>query len=111
MLDYLKAQGLTTDELGCLKYPAGLDIQARRGDEIALSIMAEIVQQRRNAEALNLEALLEGVDLTEQPVEAIDPVCGMSVETEGAEHQAEYNGQLFYFCCGGCNHDVLSCSN
>lgn len=102
VLDYLQAQGLSEDELGRLKYPAGLDIQARRGDEIALSIMAEIVQQRRNAEALNLEALLDGVDLTEQPVEAIDPVCGMSVEIEGTEHRAEYNGQTFYFCCGGC---------
>src|SRR5690606_21626234 len=52
--DYLLAQGLTETELLPLKGPAGLDIQARRGDEIALSIMAEIVQHRRNAEQLDL---------------------------------------------------------
>ena len=102
VLEYLRTQGLTEDELNRLKYPAGLDIQARRGDEIALSIMAEIVQRRRNAEALNLEALLEEVNPVEETTEAIDPVCGMTVQTEGAEHIAEYYGQNFYFCCGDC---------
>ena len=57
--DYLLDQGLTNTDLLPLKAPAGLDIQARRGDEIALSIMAEIVQRRRNAEEINL-ALFRG---------------------------------------------------
>lgn len=52
--DYLRGQGLTENDLLPLKAPAGLDIQAQRGDEIALSIMAEIVQKRRNAEMINL---------------------------------------------------------
>ena len=52
--DYLLEQGLSETDLLPLKAPAGLDIQARRGDEIALSIMAEIVQRRRNAEEINL---------------------------------------------------------
>jgi xanthine dehydrogenase accessory factor len=57
--DYLLEQGLSETDLLPLKAPAGLDIQARRGDEIALSIMAEIVQRRRNAEEINL-ALFRG---------------------------------------------------
>lgn len=57
--DYLRMQGITETELLPLKAPAGLDIQARRGDEIALSIMAEIVQRRRSAELLDL-ALFKG---------------------------------------------------
>jgi xanthine dehydrogenase accessory factor len=57
--DYLRMQGITETELLSLKAPAGLDIQARRGDEIALSIMAEIVQRRRSAELLDL-ALFKG---------------------------------------------------
>jgi xanthine dehydrogenase accessory factor len=52
--DYLLEQGLSETDLLPLKAPAGLDIQARRGDEIALSIMAEIVQRRRNAEEIDL---------------------------------------------------------
>ncbi|MCB0195949.1 MAG: XdhC family protein, partial [Anaerolineae bacterium] len=61
VIDYLKGQGLSTEELAKLKYPAGLDIHARRGDEIALSIMAEIVQKRRTAEPLAIEALLADI--------------------------------------------------
>lgn len=102
VLEYLRAQGLTDDELSRLKYPAGLDISARRGDEIALSIMAEIVQKRRSAELFDVEALLASLNLSAEPTEAIDPVCGMSVEIAGAEYTAQYNGRTFYFCCQGC---------
>jgi xanthine dehydrogenase accessory factor len=98
VLEYLRGQGLTEAELARLKYPAGLDIQALRGDEIALSIMAEIVQRRRNADPIEVQALLP----EPEPVEAVDPVCGMTVLTAEAEHRAEYNGQMFYFCCAGC---------
>jgi YHS domain-containing protein len=34
-------------------------------------------------------------------VEAIDVVCGMTVDTETAV-SAEYEGQTYYFCCNGC---------
>jgi xanthine dehydrogenase accessory factor len=98
VLEYLRGQGLTEAELARLKYPAGLDIQALRGDEIALSIMAEIVQRRRNAEPIELQALPPAAE----SAEAIDPVCGMTVLTAAAEHRTEYNGQMFYFCCAGC---------
>ncbi len=98
VLEYLQAQGLTEAELSRLKYPAGLDIQAMQGDEIALSIMAEIVQKRRNARPIDLEALLAGPE----PVEAIDPVCGMAVEIATAEHRLEYAGQAYTFCAAGC---------
>jgi xanthine dehydrogenase accessory factor len=53
--DYLHAQGFSDEALGVLKAPAGLDIHARRGDEIALSIMAEIVQKRRSHEGIEIE--------------------------------------------------------
>jgi Cu+-exporting ATPase len=33
---------------------------------------------------------------------AIDPVCGMSVETEGAKLTLEYEGTTYYFCGKGC---------
>jgi xanthine dehydrogenase accessory factor len=102
VLDYLKGQGVSEEALARLKYPAGLDIQARRGDEIALSIMAEIVQWRRTAEPLELERLLEGVDLPVEPDEAIDPVCGMTVTISQAHYVAEYGGQAYYFCGAGC---------
>jgi len=33
---------------------------------------------------------------------AIDPVCGMEVETEGAPLTYEYEGTIYYFCAKGC---------
>ena len=36
---------------------------------------------------------------------AIDPVCGMEVETEGAELVVEHDGTTYYFCGRGCKLD------
>jgi xanthine dehydrogenase accessory factor len=102
MLDFLRGQGLSETVLGRLKYPAGLDIQAHRGDEIALSIMAEIVQKRRTAELLDVEALFE---FDAEPIRlatAIDPVCGMTVEIANARYRSEHAGEVYYFCAAGC---------
>jgi xanthine dehydrogenase accessory factor len=98
VLEYLEAQGLSESELSNLKYPAGLNIQATQGDEIALSIMAEIVQKRRNAGIIDVAALMP----IATPATAIDPVCGMSVEIEGAKYTYSVEGQMYYFCCPAC---------
>jgi xanthine dehydrogenase accessory factor len=116
--EYLKLRGFSQTDMLALKAPAGLDIQARRGDEIALSIMAEIVQRRRNAEELDLALLHEslvsssaasGAEVAEvetadsgQSAVAIDPICGMEVTIEGARYTHEYEGKTYYFCCAGC---------
>ena len=34
--------------------------------------------------------------------QAKDPVCGMSVTIEGAQHKTEHQGTTYYFCCNGC---------
>jgi len=109
VLEYLHVQGLDDTQLHALKAPAGLDIQAQRPDEIALSILAEIVQHRRNRD--------DHYDLNEFAHEhehehhhehhhdediAIDPVCGMEVEIATAKYTHEHDGQTYYFCAVGC---------
>ncbi|RMD98452.1 MAG: XdhC family protein, partial [Calditrichaeota bacterium] len=47
VLAYLREKGLSEDQLARIKYPAGLDIGAETPEEIALRILAEIVQIRR----------------------------------------------------------------
>jgi xanthine dehydrogenase accessory factor len=42
----LRARGLTSSELACLRSPIGLDIGARTPEETAVSIAAEIIQMR-----------------------------------------------------------------
>jgi Cu+-exporting ATPase len=33
---------------------------------------------------------------------AVDPICGMQVDTAAARHTSSYQGRTYYFCCGGC---------
>ena len=36
---------------------------------------------------------------------ATDPVCGMEVQTEGAQLTSEFEGTTYYFCSRGCKLD------
>jgi YHS domain-containing protein len=63
-------------------------------EEIAVSILAQIVQLSRS------QAIKQ-----EKPAkhhEAKDPVCGMTVNVGAAKHKSEHDGKAFYFCCAGC---------
>jgi YHS domain-containing protein len=33
---------------------------------------------------------------------AKDPVCGMDVNEQTAQHKTEYQGKTYYFCAPGC---------
>lgn len=112
--EYLTGRGVTETELLPLKAPAGLDIQARRGDEIALSIMAEIVQRRRNGEEMNLALFQREETAVALPMAghhvheegggetAVDPICGMEVAIAAARYTHDHDGVTYYFCCAGC---------
>ena len=95
-VDELRADGVSEEVLGRLKAPAGLDIGAATGAEIALSILAEIVQRRRARRALTPTLSGSAGEL------AIDPICGMQVDPATARWTAERDGQTFYFCAFGC---------
>src|SRR5713226_1258359 len=109
--EYLRTSGLMESQIECLKAPAGLDIGAVTPQEIAASILAELVEVRRRGPLVNQEQTrfaseehLEGKDaiLEHEPETAIDPVCGMIVEIATARHRAKLDGQDFYFCCPAC---------
>ncbi len=101
VIQYLRDSGIPEDRLTRLKYPAGLDIGAVTPEEIAVSILAEIVQVGRQFPITNYQLPMT----TSAPVEVLeakDPVCGMMVEIAGARYTAEHGGQIYYFCCAGC---------
>jgi xanthine dehydrogenase accessory factor len=99
LLAELRADGVPEDVLTRLKAPAGLDIGAATGPEIALSILAEIVQRRRSRTDL---------PEVEQQEMAVDPVCGMQVDPATARWTADRDGQTFYFCAPSCRKAFLS---
>ena len=107
ILQYLNEANLTKEQIARLKYPAGLDFGAVTPEEIALSILAEIIQRRRQPEvSSSLVSTPPTSDLqlpiTQLLTEAIDPVCGMMVEIATAHFISEYNGKTYYFCAAGC---------
>jgi xanthine dehydrogenase accessory factor len=106
ILQYLNEASLTQEQIARLKYPAGLDFGAVTPEEIALSILAEIIQRLRQssnvAENKSSNINLQ-LPMTQNLVlEAIDPVCGMTVEIGTAHFISEYNGKTYYFCAAGC---------
>jgi xanthine dehydrogenase accessory factor len=96
----LLARGASAQALDRIKSPAGLDIGARTPEEIAVSILAEIVQVRRS------KALSPA--LPSRSPEHRDPVCGMTVEATPSALRAEVGGVAYYFCCGGCRERFLA---
>jgi xanthine dehydrogenase accessory factor len=92
VLDELRARGtLSEEDVARVRTPAGLDIGAQTAEEIALSILAEIVAVRRETHTLPGSA---GT--------AIDPVCGMEVVAAEPSPHVERDGRTVWFCSEGC---------
>jgi xanthine dehydrogenase accessory factor len=99
IVDRLREAGVSVERLARLKAPAGLDIGAESPNEIAVSILAEIIQHRRTAKpSVAPEAPAHDADTKT----AIDPICGMTVDVATAEHRSETAARIVYFCCRHC---------
>jgi xanthine dehydrogenase accessory factor len=101
VLEFLKTRGVSQERISRVRAPAGLNIGATSPEEIAVSILAEIVQIRASAaKSAARPAATPALSVIEN--DAKDPICGMTVEKSKAKHKAEFQGKTFYFCCAGC---------
>jgi xanthine dehydrogenase accessory factor len=100
MREALLARGVSLEALDQVRNPAGLDLGASLPEEVALSILAEIVQIRRAAVAKPAPV--------EVPLTAKDPVCGMTVEVKTARHRATHDGHEYFFCNPRCREKFLA---
>ena len=98
VIDYLRGNGVCPKALERVKYPAGVDIGAETPEEIALSILTEIVQRMRaNPAGISLTPAAETAD-----AESIDPICNMTVKVAASRYVSNYNGADVHFCSPGC---------
>lgn len=113
--DWLRDEAaIPEDRVAALRAPCGLDLGAETPEEIAISILGELVQVRRGRAAFVARpgpATVvggSGVAAAHEPVPVVDdivlldPVCGMTVDRAHARHLAEHDGVVYAFCSMGC---------
>ena len=100
ILESLERRGLPPERRSRLKAPAGLDIGAVTPEEIAVSILAEIIQHRRSDKTRGVEAEAQSTPAVR--IESKDPICGMTVDNVSAKFRSEFSGRTVYFCCRHC---------
>jgi xanthine dehydrogenase accessory factor len=92
LFEYARTTGATDEDIATFKCPAGIDLGGETLAEIALSVVAELVRVRRAG--VKEEVSTKNV--------AVDPICGMTVDTENAKYTSVANDETIYFCCLRC---------
>jgi xanthine dehydrogenase accessory factor len=102
VFEFLRGKGITQSRLDQVHAPAGLNIAATSPEEIAVSILAEIIKvwhsQPTTAAVVNKSSQV----LPVLDSEGKDPICGMMVDTTKAKYKSQHEGKWVYFCCAGC---------
>jgi xanthine dehydrogenase accessory factor len=95
VLGALGDRGVAAEALARVRSPAGRDLGPSTQEEIAVAVLAELVDWRHGRAAGPATAPAPA------PAEAVDPVCGMTVAVAGAP-TAVRDGVTWYFCSTGC---------
>jgi xanthine dehydrogenase accessory factor len=116
VLGYLAERGVPQDQLDRVHAPAGLDLGRTTHEEMAVAILAELVQLRASGALPSVPAPRRETRgepergartalLLAEPAgeETVDPVCGMTVTAGAAALPFEHGGTTYYFCCAGCH--------
>tara|TARA_R110001592_G_scaffold85144_2_gene251440 strand:- start:319 stop:1320 length:1002 start_codon:yes stop_codon:yes gene_type:complete len=107
---YLTNAGVSDARISELRSPVGLDINAKLASEVAISILAEVIDDFRKEKTNNSsccggsESTKTEADVTDKFNEEyyINPVCNVPVSKKNPKHIVEYAGEKVYFCCDGC---------
>jgi xanthine dehydrogenase accessory factor len=94
-LALLRERGVDDHQLARVVAPAGLDLGPVANAEIAVAILAELVARRA---AGGLTGATEALPVAE----AVDPVCGMTVDPMTAKYHSTFEGRDTWFCAPGC---------
>jgi xanthine dehydrogenase accessory factor len=96
-------KGIGMEQLKEIRTPAGLDIGAKLPEEVAISILAEIIKEFRAKQA-GQETLKADNTLSALPNDDyyLNPVCKIPVQKSTAKYVLVYDNEKVYFCCDGC---------
>jgi xanthine dehydrogenase accessory factor len=107
VLGYLADRGVPQDQLDRVHAPAGLDLGRTSHEEMAVAILAELVQLRAAGALVDIPPPRAESGRGPRPglklAEAVDPVCGMTVPADASALPLEHDGTTYYFCCAGCH--------
>jgi len=95
----LRSDGISFDQLKKIKSPAGLDIHAKLPEEVAVSILAEIIKDIRTPSKEKGASENPSLDSKEY---YLNPVCQIPIHKATAKHVLSYQEETIYFCCDGC---------
>jgi xanthine dehydrogenase accessory factor len=90
----LEELGLDDAQRARISTPAGLDIGARTAPEVALSILAEVINAVR--------APTSTAPVRSAPAQVVDPICGMTVSVLPDTAHLVVDGADFWFCGTRC---------
>lgn len=99
LLGYLRDRGASEEALVRVYAPAGLDLGRVATHEIAVAILAEIVQERAAGRLRPGRPAAPGLV---KKHEEIDPVCEMTVDVATARYRTTHDGRTYYFCAASC---------
>ena len=119
MLGYLAERGLPGADLDRVHVPAGLDLGRTSHEEMAVAILAQLVQLRAAGEAGAAGPVAAAAVAPEMRAplptaaspsgaEAVDPVCGMVVAADAGQWPLEHDGVTYYFCSAGCQRSFTA---
>ncbi len=91
---------LSDTERARIHTPVGLRIGAKTPSEIAVAIAAELIAAVRSGSLGSLAR--PTAQANGGPIEAVDPVCGMTVPIGPATEHLQLAGEDYWFCCPGC---------
>ena len=92
LLDQLEKQGMDKEEISKIKFPGGMNIGAKTPEEIAISVLAEIIEEKNSLD-IKEQVIIEMNSETKE----LDPVCGMLVTPNKAQDSFEFDGSIFIF--------------
>ena len=93
----LEKEGYSEEDISRVKFPAGMDINASTPEEIAVSILAELINDRNSVD-LKEQVIVEA----KEDKKEIDPICKMIVDPKNAADTYKFDDINYYFCCTGC---------